>query len=72
MLDAATPGAATSPIAEEMVGPSPVKEEKDDSPAGQTPTGEGAVVKANKGMILRKSVEYIRSVLALSLFKTQR
>lgn len=43
-----------------------VKEEGD--PTSSTPTGVSAdngVVKANKGMILRKSVEYIRSVVYL-------
>ena len=55
----------------------PKKEDSAGSPASEGGTGtgggagdkgqEGGVVKANKGMILRKSVEYIRWVLE-SLF----
>lgn len=45
-----------SPISPVDVVPGLKKE--DDVPAG--PASEVGVVKANKGMILRKSVEYIR------------
>jgi len=56
--DSPPPPSATSPTATgEPLLPTPVKEEGVDAPS--TPA-EGGIVKANKGMILRKSVEYIR------------
>lgn len=43
----------------------PDADEKKDVTAA-TPNGAGGPVKANKGMILRKSVEYIRYCIELS------
>lgn len=79
--NAKDPGTSvTPPITEDALVPKTVREkpsgsddgmlkqEKDDD--GTSLLGsDGQVVKANKGMILRKSVEYIRSVLVV-MFRT--
>ena len=53
-------GAREKPIITDDVA---LKQEKDDD--GTLLGSDGQVVKANKGMILRKSVEYIRSAFFL-------
>jgi len=52
-----------------LTGTGPPKKDKSEDAVkgedGADGTGDGGVVKANKGMILRKSVEYIRWVFGL-------
>jgi len=63
LLDTTDPLLPMSPAEKKEAG---IKEE------GGSATGEeGGVVKANKGMILRKSVEYIRQVFFLFVRRTR-
>ncbi len=53
-----------SPAGDDAMLPSAGGERRE----GKEEDGEGGVVKANKGMILRKSVEYIRCVFSFRAF----